>query len=195
MGVGAGEALEKILRQVNTCNFTNKSPFFLSSCSQQASVFVTTTPSVGRAGAGLGGSRGPLLPEIIWVGSAKRWPRSKDTLSHATLLSQGVRMSRKALGSSSRPRRPWLHRRAGEDAGPPARAGVAGGVGVLAGPQEQAGSAGTPKGSAAQPRGQIPQQSHGRAPNTLQGEDPEPVQGWPSAASLALESLQAGCDR
>lgn len=174
--MGGGEALEKILKQVNTCNFTSKSPFFLSSCSQQALVFLMTTPSMGCAGAGLGESREPLLPGVIWMGSAKRWPRGKGTLSH-THLFQGVRMSWKALGSSSRPHHPWLYKRAGEDAGHPARGGVPGGAGVLAGPQEQAGSAGTPKGSAAQPRGQIPQQSHGRAPNTLQGEDPELVQG------------------
>lgn len=66
--MGGGEALEKILKQVNTCNFTNKSPFFLSSCSQQALVFLMTTPSMGFAGAGLGESREPLLPEVIWMG-------------------------------------------------------------------------------------------------------------------------------
>lgn len=79
-------------------DFTNKSPFSHSSCSQQALVFLMTTPSMGFAGTELGESQEPLLPEIIKMGFAKRWPRGKDPLSHTPLIFQGVRMSRKALG-------------------------------------------------------------------------------------------------
>lgn len=57
-----------------------------------------TTPSMGFAGTELGESQEPLLPEIIKMGFAKRWPRGKDPLSHTPLIFQGVRMSRKALG-------------------------------------------------------------------------------------------------
>ena len=187
--MGGGEALKKILKQVNTCDFTNRSPFFHSSCSQQALIFLMTTPSMGFAGAGLGESHEPLLPEVIKMGSAKRWPRGKDTLSHAPLIFQGVRMSRKALGSSSRPCCSWLHERASEDAGPPAKGGVAGGVGVLAGPQEQGGSAGTSNSEARFHSGLMGEPPTPSRVRTLSQSSDDLVQ-----LSLAPESLQVGCD-
>lgn len=104
--------------------------------------------------------------------------RQGRTVSPA-LVSQGARMS--WGGTRATPPGPapsWLRGRACEDSGPPAR------WVSLSGPQEQGGSAGASKGSPAQPRDQTPQGSHGRVPNPVQGEDPEPVRRGPASRSL-----------